>query len=78
MDDGVRVGDITPLFETIVARVSPPVDSESPFCMQITTLDCNSYVGQIGIDRIQRGRLRAGSNVIIIGREGADSTAGAC
>jgi GTP-binding protein len=66
LDDGVRVGDMTPLFETIVARGSPPVDLENPFCMQFTTLKYNSYVGQIGIGRIQRRRLLAGS------------TAGAC
>src|SRR5680860_803518 len=70
--DTVRDGDMTPLFETIVARVPPPpVDLDGAFRMQVTTLDYNSYVGQIGIGRIQRGRLRAGSNVTIIDREGA-------
>ncbi|MGH8500960.1 MAG: translational GTPase TypA [Gammaproteobacteria bacterium] len=70
--DTVRTGDMTPLFQTIVERVPlPPVDLEGPFRMQVTTLDYNSYVGQIGIGRIQRGRLRSGSNVTIIDREGA-------
>ncbi|MBA3731721.1 MAG: GTP-binding protein, partial [Gammaproteobacteria bacterium] len=61
LSNTVREGDMTPLFETIVARVPPPpVDLDGAFRMQVTTLDYNSYVGQIGIGRIQRGRLRAG------------------
>jgi GTP-binding protein len=72
LQEAVRDGDMTPLFQIIVDQVpSPPVDLNGPFRMQITTLDYNSYVGQIGIGRIQRGRLRAGSNVSIVDRTGA-------
>jgi GTP-binding protein len=69
--DDVRAGDMTPLFQTILDRVPPPtVDFVGPFRMQITTLDFNSYVGQIAIGRIQRGCLRPGSSVAIVGRFG--------
>ena len=48
---------MTPLFETIVKRVpAPDVDLEGPFQMQISALDYSSYVGAIGIGRINRGR----------------------
>ncbi|AIT63026.1 translational GTPase TypA [Coxiella burnetii] len=63
--------DMTPLFETIVSKVAPPqVDLNGPFQMQISSLDYSSYVGAIGIGRIQRGKIRRNTPVIIIDREG--------
>ncbi|WP_423063816.1 translational GTPase TypA [Candidiatus Paracoxiella cheracis] len=63
--------DMTPLFETIVEKVSPPqVDLDAPFQMQISSLDYSSYVGAIGIGRIQRGRLKRNMPVTIIDRDG--------
>ncbi len=63
--------DMMPLFETIVAQVSPPqVDLDASFQMQISSLDYSSYVGAIGIGRIQRGRLKANMPVTIIDCEG--------
>ncbi len=72
LDDKVRGGDMTPLFETIIDHVPPPdVDTEGAFQMQISTLDYNSFQGVIGIGRIKRGRISANTPVAIIDREGA-------
>lgn len=63
--------DMTPLFETIVSKVSPPeVDLDGPFQMQISSLDYSSYLGVIGIGRVKRGRLKAGSPVKVVDAEG--------
>lgn len=63
--------DLTPLFETIVQQVPPPkVDAEGPFQMQISLLDYSSYVGAIGIGRIQRGSIKSNTPVMIIDRNG--------
>jgi GTP-binding protein len=71
LDDSVREGDMTPLFETIVKHVAPPaVDLDGPFQMQVSSLDYNSYVGVIGIGRITRGRIKKNSPVVIIDRDG--------
>jgi GTP-binding protein len=71
LDSTVREGDMTPLFETIVAQVpAPDTDSEGPFQMQISTLDYNSYVGVIGIGRVKRGKVKTNTQVRIIDREG--------
>ncbi|MDX1608538.1 MAG: translational GTPase TypA [Halofilum sp. (in: g-proteobacteria)] len=71
LDPSVRSGDMEPLFRTIVEQVPPPpVDGDGPFRMQVTTLDYSSYLGQIGIGRVQRGRIRAGSAVAIVDRHG--------
>ena len=63
--------DMTTLFETIVDHVPPPsVDPEGPFQMQICTLDYSSYVGAIGIGRIQRGIVETNTPVVVIDRQG--------
>ena len=63
--------DLTPLFQTIIDKVSPPdVDINGPFQMQISSLDYSSYVGAIGIGRIARGRTRNNMPVVIVNDEG--------
>ena len=70
-EDDVRDGDMTPLFETIVREVQPPeVDLTGPFQMRITTLDYNTYVGVIGIGRIQRGSVKTNQRITVIDRYG--------
>ncbi len=71
LEGDVRNGDMTPLLEIIVEKVRPPlVDIEGPFQMQVTTLGYNSYVGVIGIGRIQRGRIRSNTPVTVVKRDG--------
>jgi GTP-binding protein len=75
-EETVREGDMTTLFQTIVDKVVPPkVDSEGPFQMQISQLDYSSYVGVIGIGRIQRGRVKTNTPVSVVGRDGKSRTA---
>ncbi len=71
LEDTVRSGDMTPLFEAIMKYVPvPDVDPEGPFQMRISQLDYNNFVGVIGIGRIQRGKLRKNMQVTVIDREG--------
>jgi GTP-binding protein len=70
-DPDARTGDMTPLFESIVEQVkAPEVDPNGPFQMRISSLDYSSYVGVIGIGRIQRGVLRGNMPVAIVDRDG--------
>ncbi|MDH3273857.1 MAG: translational GTPase TypA [Gammaproteobacteria bacterium] len=62
-----RGGDMTPLLESIVSQVSPPaVDPDGPLQLQVSSLDYDSYVGVLGIGRIQRGKIDANSPVSIV------------
>ncbi len=71
IDENKPSQDMTPLFETIIDKVSPPdVDVAGPFQMQVITLDYNSYVGVIGIGRIKRGTIKTNTPVSIIDVEG--------
>ncbi len=70
-EDTVREGDMTALFETIVNHVhAPEVDLDGPFQMRVTTLDYNTYVGVIGIGRIQRGSVKPSQRITVIDRYG--------
>ena len=63
--------NMDPLLQTIVDAVSPPdVDSNGPLQMQISSLDYSSYVGTIGIGRVNRGHVKAKAPVKIIDKDG--------
>src|SRR5210317_1943607 len=70
-DVDARDGDMNPLLQLIVDKVpAPDVDVDGTFQMQISSLDYNSYVGVIGVGRINRGKVRTNTNIIIVDREG--------
>jgi GTP-binding protein len=59
--------DLTPLFETIIARVpAPPSDAVSPFQMLVSTIDHSPYLGRLGIGRIERGTAHVGDVVSLL------------
>ncbi len=71
LDADARDGDMTPLFETIIEKVSPPnVDLDGPFQLQVSLLAYSSYVGVIGIGRIARGRVKTNTQITLIGADG--------
>jgi len=73
LDAETREGDMTPLFEAILKHVPVRDDNpDGPLQMQVTSLDYSSYVGKIGIGRINRGRVKTGQDVIVL--NGPDST----
>jgi GTP-binding protein len=59
--------DLTPLFEAILTHVPPPSgDADGPFQMLISTLDFSTFVGRMGIGRIERGKVRVGQEVALL------------
>ena len=71
-DDSVRDGDMTPMFEVIIEKApAPNVDLDGPFQMQITSLDYSSFVGAIGIGRIERGVAKKNMQNVLIASDGS-------
>jgi GTP-binding protein len=70
--EDVRTGDMRPLFDSVLKNV--PVrddDPDGPLQFQISSIDYNSYVGKIGIGRVNRGHVKSGMEVICMnGPEG--------
>ena len=72
-DDTAREGDMTPMFELIVEKApAPKVDIDGPFQMQITSLDYSSFVGAIGIGRIERGVAKKNMQNVLISPDGTE------
>jgi len=71
LESDVREGDMSFLFEAIIKHVPiPDVDPDEPFQLQISALDYSSYVGVIGIGRINSGRIKTNTPVVIVDAEG--------
>ena len=71
LDLAIKGHDMAALFETILNHVpSPDVDLEGGFQLQVSALNYSSYVGVIGIGRVQRGRLRRNSSVALVNASG--------
>jgi GTP-binding protein len=67
MDMDQPLQDLTPLFETIVAKVpAPPSDATSPFQMLVSTIDHSPYLGRLAIGRIERGVAHVGDNIALL------------
>ena len=59
--------DMKPLFDAILKHVpQPEVDSDGPLLLQICSLDYSTYIGQLGIGRIKRGRIRPNQEVVVM------------
>ncbi|MCL5675652.1 MAG: GTP-binding protein, partial [Patescibacteria group bacterium] len=63
--DMKKPGDLTPLFEEIIAFIPPPqADIGKPFKMLISQLDFDSYKGTYAIGKVSQGILKAGQTVL--------------
>lgn len=71
-DPSKQENTMSPIFETILAKVPAPVDnSDEPLQFQVSLLDYNDYVGRIGIGRVFRGTISVGDNVTLSKLDGS-------
>ncbi len=64
--------DLGPLLDLVVDYVPPPTgDVDGPFCMQVTTLDYDDYLGYVAIGRVDSGRIKTGERVLCAHRNGS-------
>src|SRR5258708_936035 len=65
--------DLAPLFDTILSHVPAHAgEPDAPLQLQICSLDYSSYVGRIGIGRVNQGTLKPMQNVAVF--SGPEST----
>lgn len=68
---GAGSEDLTPLFDTIINFIpGPECDDEAVPQFLITSLDYDSYVGQIAIGRMMNGKLQMGKNFALATEDG--------
>ena len=67
MDIDVEGTDMHPLFDAILKYVPiPPNDATGPFQMLVSTIDYSSYLGRLGIGRIEMGKVKVGDQVSLL------------
>ena len=72
LESDAIASDMQSLFQAIVDNVAPPlVDPEGSFQLQVSALDYSTYVGVIGIGRIQRGGFSRNDVVCVAGTDGS-------
>ena len=58
--------DLIPLFETIIKHIDcPEGEIDAPLQTLVSAIDYNDYVGRIGVGRVERGKIRAGQEVMV-------------
>lgn len=63
LDPDVSSGDMTPLLDTIIDHIEGPAyRPDEPLQLLISTIDYNDYVGQIGIGKIEQGKIQEGGS----------------
>ena len=72
LEKGVVGADLAPLFNAVLEHVPPHEGSpDDPLQLQICSLDYSTYVGRIGIGRVNQGTLKPMQEVAVY--SGADS-----
>lgn len=72
LTDDVREGDMRPLFDAVLKHVPVRDDNpDGPLQLQITSIEYSTYVGKIGVGRVNRGTVKPGMDVVFMdGPEG--------
>jgi GTP-binding protein len=69
--------DLAPLFDTVLSHVKAHAgDPAAPLQLQISSMDYSSYVGKIGVGRINQGTLKMPQDVVMMA--GPDGTPVKC
>lgn len=69
--------DMAPLFETILKHVpAHQGDPAAPLQLQISSLDYSTYVGRIGVGRVNSGTVKPGMDVLVMAGPDGDSYKG--
>jgi GTP-binding protein len=67
MDMEVDGTNMNPLFDAILKFTPPPPsDVTGPFQMLVSTIDYSSYLGRLGIGRVEMGKVKVGDQVSLL------------
>jgi GTP-binding protein len=77
LTQGATGSDLAPLFEAVLEHVpAHEGDEGAPLQLQICSLDYSSYVGRIGVGRVNQGTLKPAQDVVVCeGLDGAPKKA---
>jgi GTP-binding protein len=65
--------NMDPLFQAIIENIpAPEGEIDEPLQVLVSTIDYNDYIGRIGIGKIERGKISANEEVVIVNIENPD------
>jgi GTP-binding protein len=66
--------DITPLLDTVLEKIpAPAINADAPLQILVLALAQDSYKGKMGVGKIQSGSIARRQNVLVLGRDGAQT-----
>jgi GTP-binding protein len=69
--------DMTPLFDTVLRHVpAHEGDPAAPLQLQISSLDYSTYVGRIGVGRVNQGTIKPAMDVVVMEGPGGKTIKG--
>jgi len=69
--DLAKMTDITPLFDSIMEHIPAPTgDAEKPLQLHVANISADNYKGRIATGRIYNGRIKSGTDIVHISRDG--------
>jgi GTP-binding protein len=68
--------DLSVIFDAIIHKIpAPEVELEKPFQMLVTALSWDTYKGKYAVGRINRGKVKAGDQVVLCKKDGSQAKA---
>ena len=66
--------DISPLLDTVLEKIpAPAISATAPLQILVLALAQDSYKGKLGIGKIQSGSIARRQNVLVLGKDGAQT-----
>jgi len=67
MEPKKQGADMNPLFQAVVAHVTPPpLNREAPFSMAVTQIESDQFLGKLLLGRIQSGTVKVGDRLVAL------------
>ena len=74
LDKNAREGDMRPLLDAIIEHAPAPVgEPDKPLQVLFSNIDYDTYLGRIGVGRVERGTLRLGQNAVLCHSDGTST-----
>jgi len=70
-NDFLEEANLTPILDAIIEFVPAPLENNGgAFCMMVSALDYDNFLGKYAVGKISRGSIKTGQTVVLMGADG--------